>query len=59
LWSADPALVRSATTQLTQALGVPAPTWPIDSSSTLRNYDLMCNRLVSIQEERLLTLHAR
>lgn len=56
LWSADPALVRSASTQLTQALGVPAPGWTIDSGSTLRNYDLMCNRLVAIQEERLHTL---
>lgn len=52
LWSADPALVRLASSRLAHAVDEPEPFWNIDCSSTLRAYDQMANWLVATQEER-------
>jgi DICT domain-containing protein len=58
LWSADPALVRRASSRLAQAIDEPAPFWKIDCASTLRAYDQMANWLVAAQEERTVA-HSR
>lgn len=55
LWSADAGLVRRASTRLANALNIAAPTHRIDSQSTLRHYDLICNHLLAVHEERLLS----
>jgi DICT domain-containing protein len=54
LWSADPGLVRQASSRLAQAINEPAPSWKINCASTLRAYDQMANWLVAAQEERLI-----
>lgn len=59
LWSADPALVRLASTRLAQAIDEPAPFWNIDCGSTLRAYDHMANWLVAAQEERAVSKRSR
>lgn len=56
LWSADPQLVRRASTQLATAINLPAPDWTIAAALTLRAYDSMTNNLVALHEERLLSL---
>lgn len=59
LWSADPALVRLASSRLSQAINEPEPFWNIDCGSTLRAYDQMANGMVAAQEERTFSQTAK
>jgi hypothetical protein len=53
VWSADPTLVRRASSRLAQAVGEPIPSWKIDSTHSLQAYDQITNRLAAIQEDRI------
>lgn len=54
LWSADPVLVRQASTRIATALKLPLPDWTINGQTTLATYDRMANQLVALHEERML-----
>jgi DICT domain-containing protein len=52
LWSAEPSLVRAASTRLATALELAPPTWEIDLASTLRGFTTISNQMLAQQEER-------
>ncbi|WP_029215585.1 DICT sensory domain-containing protein [Kallotenue papyrolyticum] len=59
IWSADPTLVRAASTRLCAALDLPTPDWQPNLGGTLAGYEAISNYVLALSEERWLTRRRR